>query len=98
MNSRLTEMHAATQPGANSNAGISSEGSPQCGISIRPMSAQGSKPCKAQNEQMSSDLSPKADLRGRVAFDHAPVFKIGQRFDRLVDPLVDAHQILPRLR
>ena len=29
------------------------------------------------------------------ALDHAPVFKIGQRFDRLVDPLVDAHQVLP---
>jgi hypothetical protein len=43
MNSRLIELHAAIQPGgirdSNALAGIV-RGSPQCGISIRPMSVQ----------------------------------------------------------
>jgi hypothetical protein len=46
MNSRLTELHAAIQPGeirdSNALAGIV-RSSPQCGISIRPMSVQGQK-------------------------------------------------------
>jgi hypothetical protein len=45
MNSRLTELHAAIQRGIRDSkplAGIVRV-SPQCGISIRPMSVQGQK-------------------------------------------------------